>query len=200
MRYAVKNKGNLIRAYELGTGSEMETLLIEESVICEEADGSFRLFSQEAVNGEGQFANKGDFFKVDNVDGRHYPYPNKRDWFLERHIPLGGDCYEQRVVPIPIWTKDDPPCDAVDYLLRSGRLRIDPEDRDHYFNAVLWGVPLSAAEDAVLVFHRLERREDRTISQLSFNFVERKTFDRDYTVCDFGAQAANHNMEPSLPG
>ena len=185
MRYAVKNKGNLVRAYELGAGTEMERLLIEEGSIRREADGSsYRLFSQEAVNGEGQLARAGDFFKVDTVNGRHYPYPNRRDWFLERHIPLGGDRYEQRVVPVSIWTKDDPPCDAVDALLASGRLRIDPDDSGRYFNAVLWGTPLSAAEDAVIVFHKLERDKNGTIRQLSFNFVERQIFERDYTVCD----------------
>lgn len=186
MRCAVKNKGNLVRAYELGAGTEMERLLIEEGAIRREADGSYRLFSQEAVNSEGQIAQKGDFFKVDTVDDRHYPYPNRRGWFLERHIPRGGDCYEQRVVPVPIWTKDDMPCDAVDFLLSSGKLRIDPEDRAHYFNAVLWGAPMSAAEDAVIVFHRLERNEDGMIRQLCFNFVEREIFDRDYTVCETG--------------
>ena len=41
MRYAVKNKGNLVRAYELGAGSEMEKLLIEEGSICMQADGSY---------------------------------------------------------------------------------------------------------------------------------------------------------------
>ncbi len=184
MRYAIKNKGKLVRAYELGTGTEMERLLIEEGAIRHEPDGSYRLFSQEAINGEGQTAQKGDFFKVDNVGGRHYPYPNKRDWFLERHIPLGGDCYEQRGFPVPIWTKDDPPCDAVDSLLRSGKLRIDPDDSGRYFNAVLWGAPLSAAEDAVIVFHRLERDENGSPVNISFNFVERSIFARDYTLCD----------------
>ena len=85
MRYAVKNKGKFVRAYELGAGSEIEKLLIEEGAICAETSGRFHLFSQEAVNGEGQLADRGDFFKVDTVDGRHYPYPNKRDWFLKNH-------------------------------------------------------------------------------------------------------------------
>lgn len=195
MRYAVKNKGCLVQAYELGAGREMERLLIEEGAIRREADGSYQLFSQEAANGEGQVARTGDFFKVDTVDGRRYPYPNKRDWFLERHTPLGGDRYEQRAVPVPIWTKDDPPCDAVDYLLRSGRLRIEPEDSAHYFNASLWGAPLSAAEDAVIVFHRLERNEDGTIRRLSFNFVERTVFERDYSLWE-----PEQFEDPDLPG
>ena len=160
MRHAIKNKGKLVRAYELGAGTEMERLLIAEAAIRCEPDGSYRLFSQEAANGEGQIAQKGDFFKVDTIGGRHYPYPNKRDWFLARHVSLGGDNYEQLVFPVSIWMKDDPPCDAVDVLLASRRLRIDPENKNSYFNAVLWGAPLSAAEDAVIVFHKLERDEN----------------------------------------
>ena len=184
MRYAVKNKGKFVRAYELGAGSEMEKLLIEEGAIREQADGSFRLFSQEAVNGEGQLADRGDFFKVDTVDGRHYPYPNRRDWFLENHTPLGEDLYEQRFSPMPIWTKDDPPCDVVDWLLASGRLRLNPQDSERYYNAVLWGSPLSAAEDAVIVFHKLKRDENGKPTNLSFNFVDRSIFEQDYTLCD----------------
>ena len=184
MRYAVKNKGNLVRAYELGAGSEMEKLLIEEGSICMQADGSYRLRSREAVNGEGQLARRGDFFKVDTVDGRHYPYPNKRDWFLENHTPLGDDLYEQHVSPLPIWTKDDPPCDVIDFLLASGRLKITPGDSARYYNALLWDAPMSAAEDAVIVFHKLGRNEDGSIAEISFNFVERQMFERDYTVCE----------------
>ena len=91
--------------------------------------------------------------------------------------------YEQCVSPMPIWTKDDPPCDMVDDLVASGQLKIDPASKDHYFNAELWGAPLSAGEDAVLVFHRVERNEDGTIKSIGFNFVERQIFDRDYTIC-----------------
>ena len=184
MRYAIKNRGKLVCAYELGTGTEMEHLLIEEGAIRREPDGSYRLFSQEAVNGKGQTAQKGDFFKVDTVDGRHYPYPNKRAWFLERHIPIGGDSYEQLALPIPIWMKGDPPYDAVDVLLADGRLRIDADSKDSYYNAMLWGASLSAAEDAVIVFHRLERDENGSPVNISFNFVERSIFARDYTLCD----------------
>ena len=190
MRYAIKNRGKPVRAYELGAGTEMERFLIEEGAIRREPGGSYRLFSQEAVNGEGQIAQKGDYFKVDTVDGRHYPYPNKRDWFLENHTPLGEDLYEQCVSPMPIWTKDDPSCDVIDCLLASGRLRLNPQDSERYYNAQLWGSPLCAAEDAVIVFHKLERNEDGTIRQLSFNFVERKIFERDYTVCEPGEKAA----------
>lgn len=184
MRYAIKNRGRLVRAYELGAGTETERQLIEEGAIRREADGSYRLFSQEAVNGEGQCAQTGDFFKVDTVGERHFPYPNSRDWFLERHVSHGADSYEQRVTPMPIWRKGDPPCDAVDLLLKSGRLRLDPESRDSYFNAQLWGAPLSAAEDAVIVFHRLERDEYGNPTDISFSFVERSVFERDYTLCD----------------
>lgn len=66
-------------------------MLIEEGAIQRPPDGSYALFSQEAVNGQGQIAQAGDYFKVDTIDGRHFPYPNSREYFLSNHTHLGGD-------------------------------------------------------------------------------------------------------------
>ena len=82
MRYAIKSKKKIVQAYPLGQGHPMETALIEEGAIRLLPDGSYALFSQEAVNGQGQIAYAGDYFKVDTIDGRHYPYPNDREFFL----------------------------------------------------------------------------------------------------------------------
>ena len=192
MRYAKKTKGNEIHAYELGAGSDMEKKLLEEGMIRLEEDGAYRLFSQEAVNDIGERAEKGDFFKVDIKDGKSYPYPNQRDWFLKNHVHLEGDTYEQIPFPVPFWRKDDPPFDAVEYLLDNNLLWLNEDDDTYYFNAVLWGTLLSAPRDAVLVFHKLERNEDGTIRSVRFNFVDRRIFEQNYTICENDADAEMH--------
>ena len=62
MRYAVKSKKKIVKAYRLGAGSQMEAQLIREGAIRRREDGSYELFSQEAVNGRGEAARTGDYF------------------------------------------------------------------------------------------------------------------------------------------
>ena len=78
----------------------MEATLIREGAIKKRQDGTYELFSQEAVNGTGEIAKAGDYFKVDIVDGRHYPYPNSKQFFEENHIHIAGDEYEQKEKPL----------------------------------------------------------------------------------------------------
>ena len=78
MRYAVKNKGKIVNAYCLGQSSGMEQELIRLGRIRLLPDGAYELMSQEAKNGTGQRADAGDYFKVDEVEGVYYPYPNSR--------------------------------------------------------------------------------------------------------------------------
>lgn len=183
MRYAVKSKRKIVKAYCLGAGSEMEALLIQEGAIRKRTDGTYELFSQEAVNGAGETASAGDYFKVDTVDGRHYPYPNSREYFEENHIPLGGDEYEQKSKPLAFWQSSDPMCEEIQYLLKQGKLTLKPEDPEHYFNAFLWGAQLSAAQDASVVFYSVDRDEAENITDISFNFVAAREFEEGYTVC-----------------
>lgn len=182
MRYAKKNNGKIVKAYELGANSEMEKILITEGTIRKAEDGSYTLFSQEAVNGQGEHAQSGDFFKVDEINGKHYPYPNNRIWFLKNHRHLNGDEYEQISIPVMIWERTDPMCEEIEYLLNSGRLIIDAEEKKHYYNAFIWGAMLSAADDAVVVLYSTARDEQGNISDVVFNFVDRKSFERDYDV------------------
>lgn len=182
MRYAVKSKKKIVRAYPLGAGHPMEAALIEEGAIRLLADGSYELFSQEAVNGHGQIAYAGDYFKVDTIDGKHFPYPNSRAFFLENHTPLGGDEYEQANKPLLIWQVGDARSEEVRWLVDTGRLTLKPEDPARYFNAFLWGADLSAAADATLVFYSVDRDGTGAITDISFNFVAKPEFDASYTL------------------
>lgn len=182
MRYAVKNKRKVVTAYPLGAGHPMEAALIAEGAIKLREDGQYELFSQEAVNGIGQLAKPGDFFKVDTVDGRHFPYPNGRAWFEENHVHLSGDEYEQKNKPLQIWQVGDEMGEEVRWLVESGRLTLKPEDPAHYFNAFLWGADLSAADDATLLFYGVDRDEAGRITDINFNFVAKPEFDSCYTI------------------
>lgn len=65
MKYAKKAKKKFVQAYCLGEDSPMERQLIIEGAIHKLSDNTYEMFSQEAVNGHGEIARKGDFFKVD---------------------------------------------------------------------------------------------------------------------------------------
>lgn len=180
MNHAVKNK--VVKAYPLGASHPMEVALIEEGAIKLREDGQYELFSQEAVNGVGQIAQAGDFFKVDTVDGKHYPYPNARKWFEENHTHIEGDEYLQKGKPLLFWQKSDGPSEEMEWLVKNGKVTLKPEDKEHYFNAFLWGADLSAADDAVVVFYSVTRW-DGVITHVDFNFVARPEFEANYTVC-----------------
>lgn len=183
MRHAEKKK-KPVRAWQLGAGTAMEKELIREGAIRRLADGSYALFSQEAVNGAGEVAQTGDYFKVDIVNGKRYPYPNSREFFEANHCHLEGDSYEQRGRTVAVWQAGDAPCEEIGFLLSSGQLTLCPEDDTHYFNAVLLGAPLSAAKDATVILNRVERDEQGRITGIAFSFVARAEFDRDFVLVD----------------
>lgn len=183
MKYAVKSKGNIVKAYCLGEHSEMEQLLIRLGRIRLLPDGAYELMSQESKNGSGQRAEAGDYFKVDHVGGVYFPYPNSRAYFLNNHTHVEGDVYEQKAVPRAIWQWGDGPCDAIGYLLERGKLTLNHEDPERFFNAFLWGTDLSAARDATVIFYDIIRDTTGTITDVSFNFVVKEEFERSYTLC-----------------
>ena len=182
MRYAVKSQKKIVKAYPLGVGHPMELALMEEGAIRRNPDGSYELFSQEAVNGCGQIAQAGDYFKVDTVEGKHYPYPNGREWFLENHIHIAGDEYEQKPKPLMIWQYGDEIPEALTWLLEKGKLTLKETDASHYFNAFLWGADLSAAKDATLIFYSVDRDQTGVITDVSFNFVAKPEFEANYVI------------------
>ena len=184
MKYAVKSKKKIVKAYPLGVGHPMELALIEEGAIRRLPDGSYELFSQESVNGHGQIAQAGDYFKVDTINGKHFPYPNGRDWFLENHIHLEGDEYEQKNKPLLIWQSADEPTEEIRWLVDNGKLTLKPEDPAHFFNAFLWGADLSAAADATLIFYSVDRDASGTIVDISFNFVAKPEFEASYSMVE----------------
>lgn len=167
-----------IQAWRLGGGSETEARLIVEKKIVLRDDGTYELFSTEAQSKQGQIARAGDYFKVDLYNG--LPYPNAREFFESRHTPIGPDTYLQNNPILPAWVADDPTCPEIEFLLSTGRLTIAEEDPEHYFQAFLWGAPLSAAKDAVVVFYQVIREPSGQIKDIEFNFIARNEFEITY--------------------
>lgn len=180
MKYAVKLQGKQIEAYELGAGTPMEAQLIRKGTIVKRGTG-YLLFSREAVNGQGQKAKPGDFFKL---DGGGYPYPNERGWFLANHRHLEGNRYEQIPQPLAVWQVQDGEHDLIRWLTEQGRLCIREQEPERYFNAHLWGADLSAAKDAVVVFYGVKFGPGGEIADVDFNFVAWEEFRRTYAFCD----------------
>ncbi len=175
MRTAIKKQGKSVQAYRLGDGNPMEQRLIDEGAIVKRLDGTYELFSQEAVNGIGEIAKAGDYFKVDDKDGKHFPYPNEKTWFEENHRHISGDSYEQIPHPVGFYLLGDEPSPEITQLIDSGLLKIDPSDPNHTFSATLWGTRLSAPQDgAVLIYGT---KEDGSVD---FNLIQAHEFQRDY--------------------
>lgn len=175
----VQKKARRVRAWCLGAGTDMEAQMIAQGKITREPDGTYRVRSQENDT-EGQVVPAGDYFKVDSTGA---PYPNSREFFLANHTHLEGDEYIQTAPVLKAWSRDEAMCPEVEYLLRSGRLRIAQEHPQRYFNAFLWGAELHAAADAVIIFdHRQTPEGD--LSGIGFRFITREEFNLTYRIVE----------------
>lgn len=180
MRRAIKI-AKPIQAFRLGDHSKMEQMLIEEGVIRVTSTG-YELMSLEAINGHGEFAVAGDYFKVNTTaDGKHFAYPNGKAWFETHHKHLNGNNYLQINKPLSFWQAGDPINEEIKWLLDKGKLVLHEEDEMHYFNADLWGTHLSAARDATLIFYEIQRNSEEIID-ISFNFVKNEVFQATYEI------------------
>ncbi|MBQ2990217.1 MAG: hypothetical protein IJD60_02865 [Clostridia bacterium] len=180
MRRAIKI-AKPIQAFRLGDHSQMEQTLIDEGTIRITPTG-YELMSLEAINGHGEFAVVGDYFKVNTTaDGKHFAYPNGKEWFETHHKHLGGNNYLQINQPVFFWQAGDPMNEEIKWLLDKGKLFLCKEDEERYFNANLWGTHLSAARDATLIFYEI-KRDSEGISEISFNFIKKEVFQATYEI------------------
>lgn len=176
-----KKHGKIVQAYRLGTEHERLVQLIAERKIIDLGNGSFEVFSQEAVKSEsahGQVAYAGDWIRL---DGAGYPYPSKDDWFQNNMRHISGDDYEQIPKELIAWTAGMEMCPEIEFLIRETGLNLDENSFDKYYSAVLWGNPEVADRNAVLVFYSISY-DGGSVIDAEYNFVERKEFDRTYDV------------------
>ncbi len=179
MRKAIKNKRKIIKAYELGKKCAEIQRLIKEEKIKKISEEEYEIFSQEAVNGRGQIACKGDFVKMDTTGSL---YPNDRKFFLENHKHIQECEYEQISQPVYIWQAYEDMCLEVEFLIKNKNLIINKENKEKYYTALLWGTKLSAARDAYLIFYSIKKDLNESIIDIDFNFVEHEEFEKTYTI------------------
>lgn len=175
----VQKKTSLIQAWKLGAGTPKEKELIAKKTILLRKDGSYELFSREAMGKTGQIAKAGDYFKVDSGG---YPYPNERKIFEATHEHIEADWYRQETPVLLAWASDQPIFDVVQFLFDRKLVVLHEDDPAHFFSASLWGTEETAAKDAVLVFYRIQRDDSGNILKVEFNFVERSEFDQTYRI------------------
>ena len=175
----VQKKAVRVQAWQLGAQSEKELELMNGGRIKRRADGGYELFSQEATGRTGQIAKPGDYFKV-ALSGE--PYPNEKEWFERMHSHIQGDWYIQKSLPLSAWTVQEQINETIRFLLDHNLLKINKNDAAHFFSAPLWGTTETAAKDAVIIIHRVEKNDKNEITGVSFNFVARDEFDRTYSV------------------
>lgn len=182
MLNVMKKQGRIVQAYRLGQPHPVLDQLMSNKQIVDLQNGSYEVFSQEAVKGgtsHGQLAESGDWIRI---DGAGYPYPSRDDWFRANLKHCDGDNYEQIPKQLNAWTADQPMCPEVQFLMDRKGLVLDECNPQKYFNATLWGTWESAEKDSVLVFYNIFRDESGSIIDIDFNFVERTEFDRTYNI------------------
>lgn len=158
----------------------MEKNLIKIGKIKLNDNGEYEVFSQESKDGKGEIAHTGDYIKIDS---KGFPYPNSKEFFESKCINVGENLYQQISSPVEVWFADDPICEFVAFLLKVERLHIDEADNDRYFQAYLWGAPLSAARDSAVIAYSVTRNSEGEVIDVDFNFIVRDEFECLYEWC-----------------
>lgn len=180
MKKAIKKSGKTVKAYRLGDKNPVTEKLAAEGKIVKIDENTFELFSQEAVNGHGQIAKKGDWYKIDSTGA---PYPNSKEFFEVNYKHIQGDEYEQIPKPVDTWNLErDGMCPEIKFLIANKKLIIDESSIEKYFSAKLWGTLLSARRDTIIVFYNIEKDNYNNIVDIDFNFVENAEFYKTYDL------------------
>lgn len=183
MYTVIKNKGKMVKAYQLGSGSPVIQELIKAGKIRVVGDSRYEVYSREAVNGAagGEIAVSGDWIKADSSG---CPYPNAREYFEANHRHVGGDTFEQLPKPLQAWDENLEMCREVAFLVEKKGLMIDTESVDRRYTAELWGTKEAARADAMIVFYSISYGEDGEVIDADFNFVARDEFERTYSMME----------------
>ena len=161
-------------AFELGGRSSLEQELITQGKIIKNGD-SYEIFSTES-DSSGEVAKLGDFVKIDQAKN---PYPNDRERFLNHHIHVGGNEYKQFPQIIDIWKYGDEEDEVIQFLLDSGKLIINHDSRDKFYEAKLWGTTLFAKKSDIVLTYQV-KKEASQIEDVDFNLIDKDEFDKTY--------------------
>ena len=183
MYTVIKNKGKIVKAYQLGKDNPVVRNLAESGKIRDIGNGRYEIQSQEVINGtfRGEIARIGDWIKIDS---QGYPYPNDRKYFEANHMHIEGDTFEQIPKPLQAWDAKLEICQEVIFLVKKRGLVIDESSEDKRYTAELWGTTDVAAEDAMLVFYSITYDDKGDVTDCDWNFVNRSEFEKTYNVID----------------
>lgn len=167
------------RCCRLGEASPLEQELVQRGLLQKAAD-HWELTTRETP-GKGEAVRPGDYVKLDSVS---MPYPNDPVFFQENHTHLEGEWYLQKARPVHAWTLEQGEDPRIDFLIRTGRLTITPEDPQKTFSAFLWGTQQSAARDGVLILSRVDYTAGGEIADIAFHMVAGEEFYKTYDILE----------------
>lgn len=172
----VKKNWQRIEAWELGACSVQERNLIrEQKILCygtmfEIYNSQNRLFPK--------FAKNGDFFKMDEDEN---PIPMQREKFIKEHRHVSGDIWEEAPKPILAWVPSKEIPGEIKFLIDNKGLTIQPENQEQYFKLRMKDeIYIVAPADTFIVFNRVSRDENGTITDVDFDFLSGSEFKKEY--------------------
>lgn len=186
LKKAAKKERTIVKAYCLGEKDPVLDELEEKGLIKKDGDDTWRIFSQEATDGE--LAHNGDYIKIDS---KSRPYPNSRVFFMENHRRLreNGNEYEQISKGRYVWSLSlgDELCPEIQFLLEHKGLTINEQDEKQYFRAQLWGDMQTTPKDSVIMLDEVkygepDERGKRKVIDAVFWFVAFDEFQKTYRI------------------
>lgn len=174
----VKKTNIYVKAFELGAHTELEQKLVNNGQIIKHSD-YYEVYSTETTT-SGEIAKDGDFVKIDKANN---PYPNARERFLKHHLHLDGYNYEQFPVILLSWQYGEDEDDVIRYLLDSGKLIINPNSDDAFYQADLWGTTLRAKKNDIILIYDV-KRDGQDIINVDFNLIDKDEFEKTYQYID----------------
>lgn len=174
----VKKTNIYVKAFELGAHTELEQKLVNNGQIIKHR-GYYEVYSTETTT-SGEIAKDGDFVKIDKANN---PYPNARERFLKHHRHLDGYNYEQFPVILSSWQYGEDEDDVIRYLLDSGKLIINPNSDDAFYQADLWGTTLRAKKNDIILIYDV-KRDGQDIINVDFNLIDKDEFEKTYQYID----------------
>lgn len=187
MHKVIKKNCKQVRAWQLGAASEMEKSLRTNRRILLHEDGSYELASLESVQGGrgGEKAHAGDWFKVEEKAGNFYPYPMTATYFNQNYRHIVDDEFEVIPKTLDAWFAEEPPCQEIQFLMRTGALAFNESDSENFFIAQMhWGSTLVAPRSSVVIFYEVKRTPAGEIFAADWNLIADFAFERDYLILD----------------
>ncbi len=177
--FRIRKKQIRFEAYRLGDGTLKEQEMMDKGFIRKTDDG-YRIFSQEIREGyEGEHVKAGDYFIIDS-SGR--PYPNNKDFFEAKNIPVEGHIYTKKPAEYDAYRAGEESDETIRFAVNKGILEIDEDVPGSYFRANVFGTVLTGDRDAVIVIYGRIFDENGMLKDVDLNIVAADEFCKLYDI------------------